>query len=132
MGEYKDGDRALCEGIIKDGNVVPLYEGAIHPHPGIPIADLIAERDALLEEMDLTTGCIATGNMDDEQANRWRALRDAREAAQKPKPKEGDEVTICTTATVTGYTETGGVAANLVFGGYPVVVHPDDIRPADE
>lgn len=87
----------------------------IHEVPIVPVPDLIEELELRQEWM---SGVVHEGTMD-----RICTLRDAREAAEKPK--EGDRVLVYGERTFTG-----GVRVRVAEGyGSPIsfMPHPDDI-----
>ena len=90
MSEYAKGDRVLLEAWA---DAMGTYEcpadGEVHAHPGVPVADLVEE----LEKRDWC-GRIEHHYKHEwqEKQRRWHELRAAREAANKPKLKEGQKV----------------------------------------
>ena len=107
MTDHKYGERVLVEADfggynqLSDPFVYVLAAGVrtveinprtrtIHPHPGVPVADLIAERDALLEEVELLTEYFKAAFLpgdttwDPRKGQRINQLRNTREARKIP------------------------------------------------
>ena len=114
--------------------VVPI------PHPGVPIADLIAERDALMEEVGDLWRVVRSFPPDRGLAssmyyniNRARALRKAREKAAESKFKKDDDVWVRGEQAASGLVsirKRPGV--DMGDPRFCLRIHPDDIRPADD
>lgn len=101
--KFQKGDRFLAEGIVDDdeGKRSVLFGPEVeHPHPGVPVADLLEEIEELTE--------LVRSAPHEELMNCWRGdaraaiekidriveLRTAREAANKPQLQEGQEVEV--------------------------------------
>ena len=155
MTEFKKGERVLVDAVLSDAGAdgcpivadiryhhqadpnrfahcMYVEPSDIHAHPGVPVADLIAERDALLEEVGLVcewkdwlTPGPKVGDfcVDTMRANELRA---AREAANKPREEE-----VWVRAKMDpGKASTVKPIAIVTIGSQEIAVSPEDIRPA--
>lgn len=138
---YGDGRLALFDA---DSQCVPTLHLRAEKHPGVPVEDL-------LEELELATRriCGAAGFSEpgeeyawrradraaveraNERYRRWNALRAAREAAQKPKPKEGHDVWVrgkAANGKVVVMSSFESVGGESLHGEITLDPDPDDIR----
>ena len=96
MTERKKGDRVLVERFVlqdeHNGHVdAGCHEGAVptgtvHDHPGVSVADLVEELNALWNSTDDRSAFC------NENREKARRLCDAREAANKPKDDTAKKV----------------------------------------
>ncbi len=114
----------------------------LQDHPGVPVADLVAQRDAYLEELELQDEFFGYmgGNAFEARKKigegRIKELRAAREAAKGPKLQDGQVVwvrgkvkTARNNTVQFGDAGCSGCPGNGVDGGvYIEGIHPDDIR----
>lgn len=114
MSEFKKGDRVLVEAEVhreyasgrctykmedtSEPQAPKFCTGPVQPDPGVPVADLLEEIDLLWEMVQSTSGqwhvdkANRVGQLQVARACHKDALRTAREAAQEPSFKEGEEV----------------------------------------
>ena len=110
MSESKDGDKVLLDATLLErhsgswkldtGGCVTGADGCrtsgyfraddelIHPHPGVPVADLMEALD-IVDEFVLRSGAVVRYNTSGDAVTkallRYNEIRAAREAAKKPK-----------------------------------------------
>lgn len=136
MREYTKGERLLLEAVAQSDGAAPdvalvggtrvtlPWQGTdnIHPHPGVPPADLIRERKLLTKMLDEVN---PVPPLSVDEWNEYRALREAFEATVKPQYVKGQRVEYRTTVD-------GMAPSDAVVAWIPAVVTvaPDSFEGA--
>ena len=140
VSDFRISDRVLVDTRIKEigitGDFCKIQLGGhcdgefhiktqVHLHPGVSPEALLEELELLWDWLSPADKAMGTGQ------ERLDELRTAREAANAPKLKEGDEVWVRSEVGPPGDASGGLVAIRPVGWNYarPIIpVHPDDIR----